>query len=69
MYLTIFEHVQWRWTLNDRLALGSPRRMVTPSTAGPPTWGDNSRSASGADDRSSRMEGHTPSYGIPVDRM
>jgi hypothetical protein len=24
MVVCIFEHVQWRWALNDRLALGYP---------------------------------------------
>ena len=30
MIVYIFEHVQWRWALNDILALGYARRSAAP---------------------------------------
>jgi hypothetical protein len=30
MVVCIFEHVQWRWALNDSLALGYARRSAVP---------------------------------------
>jgi hypothetical protein len=36
MVVRIFEHAQWRWALNDRLALGCPDRvcLATPGRSG-----------------------------------
>jgi hypothetical protein len=37
MIVCIFEHVQWRWALNDGLALGY-FQVGGPATAGCPGW-------------------------------